>query len=119
MIDRRRYMDEGTRAIISEISRKIADDQYDKIERTTKERNEYLDEKFECLAMQIKEVKTVVDDIKITGCAPTINHNKEHKEKEKRINRNVTIISTTIPTVILLGSWIKGMIIGWIQKPHN
>lgn len=109
-------MDEGTRAIISEISRKIADDQYEKIERTTRERNEYLDDKFERLTIQIKEVKTVVDDIKITGCTPAINHATEHKDKEKRITRNVTIISTTIPTIILLGSWIKGMIVGWIQK---
>lgn len=109
-------MDEGTRAIISEISRKITDDQYEKIERITKERNEYLDEKFECLKIQIKEVKAVVDDIKITGCTPSINHAVEHKEKEKRITRNVTIISTTIPTIILLGSWIKEMIVGWIQK---
>lgn len=119
MIDRRRYMDEGTRAIISEISRKIADDQYEKIERINKERDGYFDEKFECLKVQIKEVKAVVDGIGVIGCTPATNHIEEHKEKEKRIIKSVTIISTTIPTVILLGSWIKGMIIGWMQKPHN
>lgn len=112
-------MDEGTRAIISEISRKISDDQYEKIERITKERNEYLDGKFECLKTQIKEVKTVVDNIRETGCAPVVNHITDHEKREKRVTRNVTIISTTIPTVILIGSWIKGIIIGWIQKPHN
>ena len=125
-------MDEGTRAIIAEISRKITDDQYtkiekvtqerdkyldEKIERITKEQNEYLDKKFECLKGQVKEVKTVIDDIKGTGCAPVVNHLTEHEGKEKRITRNVTIISTIIPTIILLGSWIKGIIIGWIQKP--
>lgn len=125
-------MDEGTRAIITEISRKISDNQYEKIEKVTKERDEYLDKKiertakeqteyldkkFECLKIQVKEVKTVIDDIKGTGCVPVVNHITEHKEKEKRITRNVTIISTTIPTIILLGSWLKGMIIGWIQKP--
>ena len=112
-------MDEGTRAIITEISRKIADGQYDKIEKVTKERDEYLDKKLECLKVQIKEVKVVVDDIKGIGCLPAIDHITKHKEKDKRITRNVTIISTTIPTIILLGSWIKGMIIGWIQRPHN
>lgn len=112
-------MDEGTRAIVSEISRKIADEQGEKIEKITKERDEHLDKKLECLKTQIEEVKIVVDDIKITGCTVVSNHIVEHEKKDKRITRNVTIISTAIPTVILLGSWIKGIIIGWIQKPPN
>ena len=119
MDDRRKYMDEGTRAIITEISRNITDTQYEKIERIIKERNEYLDGKFECVKVQIKEVKVVVDDIKKAGCTPTVNHITEHKEKDKRITRNVTIISTAIPTIILLGGWIKEIIIGWMQKPHT
>ena len=112
-------MDEGTRAIITEISRKIADGQYDKIEKVTKERDEYLDKKLECLKVQIKEIKVVVDDIRGTGCAPAVNHITKHKENEKKIVRNVAIVSATIPTIILLGSWIKEMIIGWTQRPHN
>ncbi|MCR4334575.1 MAG: hypothetical protein NUV47_02520 [Patescibacteria group bacterium] len=119
MIDRRGYMDEGTRAIIKEITREICDTQYEKIEKITKERNEYLDEKFACVKKQIKGVEDVINEIKTENCTICLTHVTEHKEKEKRINRNVTIISTTIPTMILLGSWIKGMIISWLwmQKP--
>lgn len=116
MIDRRRYMDEGTRAIIEGITRKICDVQYEKIETITKEHNKYLDEKFACLKKQIGEVKDVIDKTK-DNCTICLTHVAEHKEKEKRITRNVTIISTTIPTIILIGSWIKGIIIGWVQRP--
>ena len=111
-------MDEGTRAIVKEITREICDAQYEKIERITKAHNEYLDEKFACVKKQIGEVREVVNEIKTNNCTICMTHVVEHKESQKRITRNVTIISTTIPTVILLGSWIKGIIIGWIQKPH-
>ena len=119
-------MDEGTRAIIKEITREICDIQYDKIDKTIKEHGEYLDKKFDCLKGQIKKVddkietvKNTVNDIKANNCALCIAHVTEHKEREKKITRNVTIISTTIPTIISIGSWIKGLIISWMQKPHN
>lgn len=110
-------MDEGTRAIIEGITRKICDAQYERIEKTAKEHDKYLDEKFTCVKKQIEEIKDVVGEIKTNGCMIALTHVTEHKTREKRITRNVTVISTLIPTIILLGSWIKGMIIGWIQKP--
>lgn len=110
-------MDEGTRAIIEKITRMICDAQYEKIEKATKENNEYLDRKFLCLEKHIEEVKEVVDEIKINNCTICLTHIAEQKEKEKKIIKNVVVVSTTIPTIILIGSWIKGIIIGWIQKP--
>lgn len=112
-------MDEGTRAIVKEITREICDAQYEKIEKVTKENNKYLEEKLVGITLQITDVKDAINEIKIKNCPVCLNHVAEHKEKEKRLTRNVTIISTTIPTVILIGSWVKGLIIGWIQKPHN
>lgn len=109
-------MDEGTRAIIREISREIADTQYEKISDSIKEGNKYLDKEFTELKSQIGEIKTTVDEIKINGCIPCVNHNKEHANKEKKMVRTVTIISTTIPTLILLGGWIKNIIIKLVHS---
>lgn len=117
MIDRRIFVDEGSKAIIKEIAREICDTQYEKIEKTAKEYNRYLDEKFINLERKIDGVGSDVNKIKTKGCAIALDHVSEHKEKEKKITRNVTIISTLIPTIILLGSWIKSLIIGWIQRP--
>jgi len=119
MIERRRYMDEGTKAIIREISREIVDAHEEKFNKITEKTNEYLDEKFKCLKTQISELTKTMTDLSTKGCLPFIEHKTEHKEKEKRTIKIVTLISTIIPTVILLGSWIKGIVIGWIQKPHN
>lgn len=116
MIDRRKYMDDGTKAIIREISREIADTQYEKINEYIKEGNKYLDKEFTGLKEQIGEIKNTIDEMKINGCISCVNHKKEHKEKEKKMVRTVTIISTAIPTFILLGGWVKSVIIGWVQK---
>src|SRR3990167_5913366 len=118
MIDRRKYMEEGTKAIIREISREIVNIHEEKFNRITEKTNEYFDEKFKCLKTQISELTKTMTDLNTKGCVPFIEHRTEHKEKEKRTIKIVTLISTIIPTVILMGSWIKGIIVGWIQKPH-
>lgn len=116
MVDRRNYMDEGTKAIIREISREIADTQYEKINEVIKDGNRYLDQEFSGLKSQINEIKKTVDEIKISGCLPCVNHKIEHINKEKKMVRTVTIISTAIPTFILLGGWLKSMVVGWVQR---
>lgn len=109
-------MDEGTKAIIREISREIADTQYEKIDAIIKEGNRYLDHEFKSLNVQICKIKEAVDEIKNNGCIPCVNHKNEHIEKEKKMVRTVTVISTAIPTFIILGGWIKSVIVGWVNK---
>lgn len=110
-------LDEGTRAIIKEITREIIGIHEEKFEKIADKNNKYLDGKFLCLENKIKEVKTVVDSIDKNGCKLCISHIEEQKEKEKKTIKLVTFISISIPTIFMLGNWIKGIIIGWIQKP--
>lgn len=112
-------MDEGTRAIIRETAREINDIQYGKIEKIVKEHNEYLNERFIRIEEQIENTKNIINEVKTKGCGTCLNHLSEHEKKEKRIIKNATITSTTIPTIILLISWIKSIIIGWMQKPPS
>lgn len=106
-------MDEGTKAIIREISRDITDSQWEKWEKTLQQNNEYLDGKFLCIETKINEIKVVVDNMSVNGCKQCIDHIEFHKEKEKKMIRTITLVSTIIPTAILLGNWIKGIIIIW------
>ena len=119
MIDRRRYMDEGTKAIIKEISREIVNEHEEKFNKITEKNNEYLDGKFLCLENKIEIVKKIVDALKTGDCQALATHITSHKDKEKRIIKTVTLISVLTPTFFIAGGWIKGIIIGWIQKPHN
>ena len=112
-------MDEGTKAIIREISREIVDNHTEKWENTAKENNVYLKSKFECLESKINKVKEVVDGIKSDGCKLCADHVKEHEEKGKRMITTVTIISAVVPTLVLVFNWAKSVIISWIQKPGN
>lgn len=112
-------MDEGTRAIIREISREIADNRDGKLEHTIKENDSYSRSKFECIEVKINKVKEVVDDIRLNGCKLCVDHVKEHEEKGKRMITTVTIISAVVPTLVLVFNWVKSVIISWIQKPGN
>lgn len=94
-------MDEGVKAIIKEIAREISVNQYERTEKERKEDNRYLNGR-------IEELRVIVD--RITA---------ENKEKEKKIIRNVTIVSTIVPTMVLIMGWIKGILAGWISKPPH
>lgn len=106
-------MDEGTKAIIRDISRDLVDSQWNKWEELSQKNNEYFDKKFACIELKINEIKEVVDDMKIKGCKQCIDHVLSHKEKEKKMVRMITLISVAIPSVVLLGNWIKGMVVIW------
>lgn len=106
-------MDEGTKAIIEKISRDIADNQWEKWKELSQENNEYFDRKFACIELKISEIKIIVDDMSVNGCKQCIDHVEFHKEKEKKMIRTITLISTIIPTIILVGNWVKGIIIIW------
>lgn len=116
-------LDEGTKAIIKLITREAIDIHEDKFNEITERNNKYLDGKFLCLENKIGEVKKIVDSIDKNGCKLCLDHIEEQKDKEKKTIKLVTLISVSIPTIIILGNWIKGMIIGWIQRPpmtpHN
>lgn len=106
-------MDEGTKAIIREISRDIVNSQWKKWEKILQQNNEYFDGKFLCIETKINEIKVIVDDMRVNGCKQCIDHVKVHKEKEKRTIRTIMLVSTVIPTIVLLGNWVKGIVIIW------
>lgn len=112
-------MDEGSKAIVREISRDIIFFYTEKIEKITEKNNLYLDNKFLLLGNKIEEIGKELLIINRNGCSSFIKHEIEHKEKEKKAIKLVTLISVSIPTIIMLGAWIKGIIIGWIQRPPN
>lgn len=106
-------MDEGTKAIVEKISRDIVDSQWKKWEEVLQKNNAYFDKKFACIEFKISEVKEIVDDLKINGCKQCVDHVLFHKNKEKRMMKIITLISIVVPSIVLLGNWIKGIIIIW------
>lgn len=56
-------------------------------------------------------VKKMVLQMNSTGCQNLTEHKTEHKEKEKKFLTMITIIPAIITSIVLLGNWLKKIII--------
>lgn len=102
--DRRKYMDEGTKAIMQ-----LA------IDKSSKENKDYLDDKFNSLEGKVDGVVKSINELKTYGCVPCRSHEKDHKEKERRTIKIATCISAIIPTTFIVIGYIKGWILGLVK----